>query len=190
MNSKILTITGISGVGKSFLLNEVLKMDPVLYNAFTIVEFGSLRRNYLKENNIPSEEITLTSLEVITNDIISKIDSSKPIILISHLLFKTGPYFLLSPTNEEKFSPNQYVLIEGDPKKIIDWKENDETRTRERLSVEQILFMQALLNFLIIKLSSEMNVDLVRIKNNSFSADKLCETLHLYLKKISHEQKD
>lgn len=152
--NKIVTVTGVPGSGKDFLVRNAQRAEPeLLGNRISVFNFGTeLFRNVveqfpeLKEFGADTlKNLSLKSLDTHIQKTLDVLLSSQPCLQITHLVFKQSSSFVINPKSEKKTQAIEYLFIQADPEQIYNWRmENQSSRAREIESVDDINLHQTL----------------------------------------------
>lgn len=174
--NKIVTVTGISGSGKDFLVRSAQKVEPELFgDRIGVFNFGSeLFRNIidqfpeLKESG--ADGLKRLPLEVLDTHIQKTLDrllAVQPCIQITHLVFKQRGSFVINPESEKKTQAVEYLFIQADPAQIYDWRlQNQDVRKRETESVDDIDLHQTLARVSTAAIAQRLNAGMLVINND------------------------
>lgn len=151
--NKILTVTGVSGSGKDFLLDKVQTSNPEAVRHIRIFNFGDLlferlnrRIRSLKGEELKSKDdirraLTQEEIKESIIEVAEEILESQPGIVNSHVAYLQKGSIQINPDVEERIGARTYFFVWADPEKITHWR-NSEKRTREEQSVKEILIHQ------------------------------------------------
>jgi adenylate kinase len=140
-------MTGIPGSGSTTVLKNVLKKVDYLH-----LNYGDMMIKIAKEKKIAEDRDNLRKLSPDVQKEIQK-DAAKAIkeqsesenvIVDTHCTIKTPSGFLpgLPKWVLEELVPDAFILVEADPDEILIRRISDETRTRDRQRVSEIVMHQ------------------------------------------------
>lgn len=180
-NQKIVAVFGLSGVGKSTLIKNVLENR----SDFVRVSGGNLINNYLSTQNRDqlrklTKSKVLNNQEVLISNFIEtkKTLKGKHIIFDGHCLIKNGEALTEIPTEVVKrISPNIIIFIDGTAEEVIKRRREDSLRpNREIETASQIDENRFLQKSICSKYSSELSIPLEIIYTSEL--DKFSEILN------------
>ncbi|PIY94005.1 MAG: hypothetical protein COY68_04205 [Candidatus Levybacteria bacterium CG_4_10_14_0_8_um_filter_35_23] len=185
--NKIVTVTGVSGSGKNFLMRSAQKAEPELFDGrISVFNFGSeLFRNVvgqfpeLKESGADGlKRLPLEDLDLYIKKTLDSLLASQPCLQITHLVFKQRDSFVINPESEKKTQAVEYLFIQSDPEQIYNWRlENQNTRTREIESVDDINLHQVLARLSTVAIAQRLNVGMLVINNDPASINEVVDSI-------------
>jgi len=147
--NKILVITGIPGVGKSTVLNELEKLAKQTSKKLSIVNYGTtmlkiaegkgekLHRDFIRRQPIKVQhQLQLKAAKELAN--IAK--KTQFLLIDTHMIVRTENGYLSGLPYDvlEELKPDILVLIEADPSEIIGRRVKDATRFRDKIVAEEV----------------------------------------------------
>ncbi len=143
-------MTGIPGVGKTTVLNEL--QDLARQNRFnlTVLNYGTimneilrelgkdLHRDKMREQNIETQK---KAQELAASEITNRAGQNM-VVIDTHMFVRTasGMWAGLPQNVLEKLGPQLLVLIEANPEQIAARRHTDSGRMRDRALAEEIAF--------------------------------------------------
>jgi adenylate kinase len=143
-------VTGIPGVGKTTVLNELQNLAKQNKFELTVLNFGTvmnelmrnlgkdLHRDDMRRQNI---EMQKKAQEQAASEIANRSGSGTTVV-DTHMFVRTGSGLWAGlPENVlTRLSPRLIVLIEADPEQIAARRRSDSDRRREQALAEDIMF--------------------------------------------------
>lgn len=143
-------VTGIPGVGKTTVLNEL--QDLAKQNKFdlTVLNFGTvmneimrelgkdLHRDDMRNQNIEAQK---KAQELAASEIVNR-STHGTTVVDTHMFVRTasGLWAGLPQSVLQRLSPRLLVLVEADPEQIARRRSTDADRKREQALAEDIMF--------------------------------------------------
>ena len=143
-------VTGIPGVGKTTVLNELQDLAKQNHANLTVLNFGTIMNEILRElgKQMNRDEMRGQDIEtqrkvqeLAANEIINRAGQGT-VVVDTHMFVKTtvGMWAGLPQSVLHKLSPRLLVLIEADPEQIAGRRRGDMDRKREEALVNEIRF--------------------------------------------------
>ena len=143
-------VTGIPGVGKTTVLNELQDLAKQNHANLTVLNFGTIMNEILRElgKQMNRDEMRGQDIEtqrkvqeLAANEIINRAGQGT-VVVDTHMFVKTtvGMWAGLPQSVLHKLSPRLLVLIEADPEQIAGRRRGDTDRKREEALVNEIRF--------------------------------------------------
>lgn len=143
-------MTGIPGVGKTTVLNELLDLAKQNRVNLSVLNFGTIMNEIMRElgkqmNRDEMREQTIETQrkvqELAANEILNRAGQGT-IVVDTHMFIKTGVGMWAGlPQNVlQKLNPRLLVLIEADPEQVGGRRRGDMDRKREAALAEEINF--------------------------------------------------
>lgn len=143
-------VTGIPGVGKTTVLNELQDLAKQNHTNMSILNFGTLMNEILRElgkqmnrDEMRGQDIETQrkAQELAANEIINRAGQGTTVV-DTHMFVKTtvGMWAGLPQNVLQKLSPRLLVLIEADPEQIAGRRRSDADRKREAALENEIRF--------------------------------------------------
>lgn len=181
--NSLIYLTGVAGVGKTTVLQEMLKINTDL----VVVSMGDLLLMRICEVN---KDLTITRDKIvdyitpeITQFCIQQVRNTIPVgkigILDTHLMpnLKDG-YRINSQTHTQFYIPDLYIFVKADPHVIYKRRAIDSLRNRTVESVENIKFHQDISLSICESLVVLVNSKLVVVDNSkSFNVDNVIKQI-------------
>jgi len=159
-------IAGISGVGKTFIINKILNSD----NKYIHFSAGELIKKR-KENLSHDELRLLSSNEILRNQRLlidqlniekSSICHNKHILFDAHMLIDTDKELVEIPLDIfEKLSPSRIVFLHEEPETIMKRRSTDLSRKRPIKTLEELQFQQDRSRILAMQYSNDLSIDFI-----------------------------
>lgn len=144
---KVFLIYGLSGVGKTTLLENIIKNKEILY-----INFGDLFFDIAKSKGFVGNRDELTKLldleqyKEIYHQVIDLIEEiifnsmEKKVVIDTHLILNTnfGIFIGIQKKLIKKIKPDYLIFIKAKPEEILERRKKDKTRKRSLESIEQI----------------------------------------------------
>jgi adenylate kinase len=143
-------VTGIPGVGKTTVLNEL--QDLAKQNKFdlTVLNFGTVMNEIMRElgKDLHRDDMRKQSIETqrkaqeLAASEIANRSIHGATVVDTHMFIRTGSGLWAGlPQNVlQRLSPRLFVLVEADPDQIATRRRTDADRKREQELAEQITF--------------------------------------------------
>lgn len=151
-HNRIITLTGISGVGKDYLVDQAKVKEPdIVGDLVTVFNFGGrllqrLRAELPSLLNVSNDDLKKLPVEVLEGQIrvvLEDLLHCQPALFLSHVVYKQQERFLITPANERLVDPREYFFVYADPEQIMNWRlRNQKERTRELEEIGQIAMHQ------------------------------------------------
>ena len=143
-------VTGIPGVGKTTVLNEL--QDLAKDNKFnlTVLNFGTVMNEIMRElgKDLHRDDMRSQSIEtqkkaqeLAASEIVNR-STSGTTVVDTHMFVRTqsGLWSGLPQNVLQKLSPRLLVLVEADPEQIAGRRRTDSDRKREQALADDIAF--------------------------------------------------
>ena len=143
-------MTGIPGVGKTTVLNELKDIAKQNHTNLTVLNFGTIMNEILRElgKQMNRDEMREQDLEtqrkaqdLAANEINNRAGQGT-IVVDTHMFVKTtvGMWAGLPQSVLQRLSPRLLVLIEANPEHIAGRRRGDADRKREAAMMSEIMF--------------------------------------------------
>ena len=143
-------VTGIPGVGKTTVLNELQDLAKQNHANLSVLNFGTIMNEILRElgkqmnrDEMRGQDIETQrkAQELAANEIINRAGQGT-VVVDTHMFVKTtvGMWAGLPQSVLHKLNPRLLVLIEADPEQIAGRRRGDTDRKREEALVNEIRF--------------------------------------------------
>jgi adenylate kinase len=150
LRKKTIIITGISGVGKTTVLNEVIKLAKNENKDIKIFNYGSIMLEVAEHRGEKIDRDGLRHIPLKTNqklqdlaaiEIAKKMKGLDAVIVDTHMIVRTDTgYWSGLPLNIlEKLNPDHLILIEAEPEEVLLRRTKDETRLRDEVIKDEII---------------------------------------------------
>lgn len=144
-------VTGIPGVGKTTVLNELT--DLARQNKFdlAVLNYGTIMNEIMRDlgNELHRDDMRLQTLEMqrkvqelAANEINNRAAQHNVLVIDTHMFVRTssGMWAGLPQNLLQKLHPQLFVLIETDPEQIADRRKSDSQRRRDQTLSSEIAF--------------------------------------------------
>lgn len=150
--NRLITLTGVSGVGKDYLLRKVAEIDPRIGTSVTIYNFGELLFEQISlSNNCLDSQLTtrddlhqhLTQMEIkqLVEIVVEKIIKHEPALLNTHVVYKQRGSLQINPDINKKLNACWYIYVWSDPEAIL-LRRQETSRKREQESIVDVTLHQ------------------------------------------------
>ncbi len=145
-----MVVTGIPGVGKTTVLNEL--QDLARQNRFnlTVLNFGTIMNEIMRElgKDLHRDDMREQSIEAqrkaqeLAASEITNRAGQGTVVIDTHMFVRTtaGMWAGLPQNVLERLSPRLLVLVEADPEQIAGRRQSDSDRKREQSLPDEIAF--------------------------------------------------
>ena len=143
-------LTGIPGVGKTTILNELQKLAEEKGTKLTVLNYGTVMNELFEKygRKISRDEIRRQqiSIQKKIQDRAAQILARKirnPITIVDTHMFirtETGLWSGLPERVLSRLKPSLIVLVEAPPEEIAERRRSDATRMRDDLTMEEVRF--------------------------------------------------
>jgi adenylate kinase len=143
-------VTGIPGVGKTTVLNELQDLAKQNRVSLTVMNFGTIMNEILRElgkqmnrDEMRGQDIeTQRKVQELAANEISNRAGQGTIVVDTHMFVKTsvGMWAGIPQNVLQRLSPRLLVLVEADPEQIAGRRRSDSDRKREAALDEEIKF--------------------------------------------------
>jgi adenylate kinase len=143
-------VTGIPGVGKTTVLNELQDLAKQNRVNLAVLNFGTIMNEIMRElgKEMNRDEMreqgieTQRKVQELAANEISNRAGQGTIVVDTHMFVRTnvGMWAGLPQNVLQRLSPRLFVLIEADPEQIAGRRKVDTDRKREQSLFEDILF--------------------------------------------------
>lgn len=142
---KLVVVTGIPGVGKSTVLKKVVQLSN---NGVKVVNYGTvmlkiaekygktLHRDFIRTQSVEFQR----KIQEEAAQEISNMAKDGTVIVDTHMIIKTKDGYLPGLPHHvlRILNPNCLIIIEADPNEIVQRREMDKSRVRDRALVDEI----------------------------------------------------
>ncbi len=145
---ELIIIAGISGVGKTTVLEEAIKMASERGKNYRVINFGDIMFEIAKNENLVTHRDEMRKLPLNEQRNIQRLAAKKiasmsyeeNIILDTHITIKTPKGYMpgLPIWVLEELEPTGIVLIEAAPEEIYARRKRDNNRKRDTEPLERI----------------------------------------------------
>lgn len=149
MRGKVMIVAGIPGVGKTTVLDELLKIAGQVDKELTIINYASVMLEIARREGktLKRDELRHAPIELqrdlqakAAEEIAKKIANLSTVIIDTHMIISTNDgYWGGLPSNVlEKLRPSLLVLLEADPREILFRRVKNKTRVRDKTLVKEV----------------------------------------------------
>ena len=150
MQAKIVIVTGIPGVGKSTVLNELVKLAAQSGRKITVVNYGTVMLEIANKAGatLSRDEIRKSSLDFqrrlqaeAARRISQEATKTQTLIVDTHMIVRTPSGFWPGLPNHvlSELKPELLVLIEADAEEILARRSHDKTRVRDKILIDEVV---------------------------------------------------
>lgn len=143
-------VTGIPGVGKTTVLNELQDLAKENKFTLTVLNFGTVMNEIMRElgKDLHRDDMRSQSIEaqkkaqeLAASEIVNR-STGGTTVVDTHMFVRTqsGLWAGLPENVLQKLSPRLLVLVEADPEQIAGRRRTDTDRKREQALAEEIAF--------------------------------------------------
>ncbi len=184
--NRIITVTGISGAGKDYLVKKASELEPELLGGkIAIFNFGSELLASIRQSLADADFITqdalkdmqLDDLDAYIQRTLDRLISLQPSLQMTHVVFKQRGSYVMNPQSELRTKALEYLFIESDPDQISQWRiENQDKRKREIELMDDINLHQTIARLGTYAMATRLGAGMVIVKNDpSFTDSIACE---------------
>lgn len=148
--ARIIIVTGIAGVGKTTVLNELRNLADDAKVKLTEVNFGTVMNQILQDlgKDMHRDEMRRQDMELqrkiqdlAANEIVNRA-REHPVIVDTHMFIRTSTGLWAGLPNHvmQRLNPSLLVLVEALPSEILNRRRGDKTRERDRTMEEEVAF--------------------------------------------------
>ena len=145
-----MVVTGIPGVGKTTVLNELQDLAKQNKHNLTVLNFGTIMNEIMRELGKEMHRDEMRQQAIETQRKAQELAASEivnwaaqgTIVIDTHMFIRTGAGLWAGlPRNVlEKLGPQLFVLIEADPETIAARRRTESDRKRDHALAEDIAF--------------------------------------------------
>lgn len=150
VRGKVVVITGIPGVGKSTVLNELTRIARKIGKEIQVVNFGTVMVKIAEQKRgvIHRDEIRHKPIQFqhqlqsqAAKEIAKMTGKGSTLIVDTHMMVRTeSGYWAGLPSHViTELKPDLLILIEANPKEIFHRRTADQTRMRDRVLMDDVL---------------------------------------------------
>jgi len=143
-------VTGIPGVGKTTVLNELRVLAEQYRVNLTVLNFGTIMKEIMRERgrDVHRDDMREQEIEeqrkvqaLAANEIVNRAGQGT-VVIDTHMFVRTaaGMWAGLPANILEKLGPRLLVLIEAEPEQIASRRRGDTDRRRDQILAEEIGF--------------------------------------------------
>lgn len=145
-----MVVTGIPGVGKTTVLNELQDLAKQNRFTLTVLNFGTIMNEIMRElgKDLHRDDMREQSIETqrkaqeLAASEITNRAGQGTVVIDTHMFVRTtvGMWAGLPQNVLERLSPRLLVLVEADPQQIAGRRRSDSDRKREQSLADEIAF--------------------------------------------------
>lgn len=184
--NKIITVTGISGSGKDYLVKKAGEAEPELLGGkISVFNFGSELLESVRKSLVDADSVTkdalkalpLGDLDAYIQETLDRLLDAQPCLQMTHIVFRQRGSYVMNPKSEIRTNALEYIFIESDPEQISLWRhENQGVRKREVELIEDINLHQTIARLGTYAMATRLGAGMVIVKNDpSFTDPIACE---------------
>jgi adenylate kinase len=147
---KVIVVTGIPGVGKTTVVNELKNLAHKSGKRVNVITYSSVMLDIAHRKNYSTERDDLRHKSIhfqqclqneAAKEIKKMIQESEIAIIDTHMVIRTDyGYWAGLPLNVLKeLKPDAFILIEAVPEEITERRQKDSTRTRDKEAIKEII---------------------------------------------------
>ncbi len=140
-HNSIVIITGVSGVGKDFLLIQ-MRENGLIPDGISVLNMGTLLSRQAGIDRDRLREGTLDEVSTWQQAVLPEILRLQPAVLITHMVVKQGNFLIVNPKLEFSLAPKWYVCVISHPKQIIEWRRRRNTKGERNTVVEDPVLIE------------------------------------------------
>lgn len=190
-HNSVLVVTGVSGSGKNFLINQAINSDLQIKKGINVVGVGEfITSKFGKLLNVTSRDelkfLPQADLLRVTLELIDEILELEPVIANTHIVNKQQGSLAVNPEVNRKINPEGYIHVWADPDQIKHWRDND-TRLRTAESVEDIELHQDISATVVYEIAKHLGSSMINVynypENTQKNVDNIIEQAQTILNK-------
>ena len=178
---RIITITGVSGAGKNYLVDKARETDPGLIGGrIAVFNFGSeLLQSIVSDlpelEHQGRDKLKNLPMKVVDGYIertIQKLIRVQPAMQLTHLVFRQEGELVIKPESERLTNAIEYIFVEADPAMVNAWrmKEYGE-RARTIETVDEIRLHQEIAKSVTLSFAKHFGAGMLLIYNHPVGFD-------------------
>lgn len=150
--NRIITITGLSGSGKDYLVSAAQKICPDLIGQqISIFNFGSelLKSLAAQAPDMPVhnrdmlKQLQQEAIDPAVQLTLQRLLMNQPALYLTHVVHRQRDKLVISPDNERLVNSMEYVFVHTEPGQIFDWRQQEMAkRQRQQESLDEIAMHQ------------------------------------------------
>ena len=198
MKQKTIIVTGIPGVGKTTVLNELSKLVEPEKKKLQVFNYGFIMLEVAKLEGLKIERDMLRQVPLNIQqrlqanaaiEIVNRSSNVGIMIIDTHMIVKTcnGYWPGLPLTVLEKLRPNLLFLIETEPEEILSRRTKDKTRTRNQVLTKEIKEELAFSRFVAASCSTLTGAPVIILKNPQGEQLKVAKEILNIIKLLDRE---
>ncbi len=194
----VVIVSGLPGVGKSTVLNIAIEQLRSEGLRVELVNYGTVMLEEALRNKLVKHRDEMRKLKVAEQLRLQRLAAEKlyelskevDLLLVdTHLFILTprGRWPGLSVNNLSELDVKQVIVVEADPKEIIQRRLSDKSRIREMETPDSILDDLQYNRYLAAALSVFTSSPVVFIPNHTGKAEEAAEAIYKVLRKLADE---
>lgn len=150
--NRLITVTGVSGCGKDYLVSMAQQMSPdIVGSKVAVFNFGSELLATLSAQSpdisAPSRDILKylpqESIDPAIQITLQRLLASQPALYLSHIVHRQRDKLVISPENDRLVNSLEYIFVHSDPALIHAWRQQEQGhRQRELQAIDDIALHQ------------------------------------------------
>ncbi|HYD34490.1 MAG TPA: hypothetical protein VD999_00305 [Vitreimonas sp.] len=194
--NNIITVTGVSGSGKDYLVGQALThYKNTWFDEVTIFNFGTELFNFLTaapsatkiDNRDAMKNLSSEEIDDSVSMAIASLLALQPALNLAHVAFFTKGKMQLNPGNEKIINPHEYIFVRSAPELIQAWRQAENSRRqRPTETLDQIQMHQNLAYLMTYGLAQSLGLGLIVINNDPAFTDRsvsvIAEETNTYLR--------
>lgn len=149
MRGRIIIVTGIPGVGKTAVLDELQRLAEQEGKRLTLINYASVMLDIARQEGRVLERDEMRHMSIAlqkelqakaADRIAESIGRDGTVVIDTHMIVRTGlGYWAGLPSNVlNRLRPSLLVLLEAKPREILLRRAKDRSRVRDRVLVDEI----------------------------------------------------
>ena len=189
-NNRLVCYTGITGVGKDYLLDKALQEQPEA-ERFRVLGMGQMmgEESRMDRDSIRGS-LDLAQLGAVQQRVLERIKASTPAVLNTHVVFKQNGMLATNPDFERALRPAGYVMVTARPEQIAEWRrrrnESQERKSDEE-PVERIAMHQEIAIETVRVIARGLNAQFLPVFNNPNETSVSAGMIRNFIETLLHE---
>lgn len=148
--AKVIIVTGIAGVGKTTVLNELRNLAGEAKVRLNVVNFGTVMNEILRDlgkelhrDDMRRQDIDLQRKvqDLAASEIVNRAQEHL-VVVDTHMFIRTATGLWAGLPNHvlQRLSPSLLILVETSPAEILGRRRSDRSRERDQITEEEVAF--------------------------------------------------